>query len=61
MKLSQRAMMMTHIPTGKLFNWRYCVRCGLIYISNDVTRRAIQSGCDPRSVARRQGYQKGKK
>jgi hypothetical protein len=45
-----------HQPSGKLFHWRYCVRCGLIYVDNPATKQAVKDGCDPKSVARRQKY-----
>jgi hypothetical protein len=45
-----------HQPDGKLFHWQYCVRCGLIYVNNPVTKQAIREGCDPKSVERRQHF-----
>lgn len=30
---------------GKNGTFRYCPRCGLIALSNDATRKAIQKGC----------------
>lgn len=26
--------------------WDVCVRCGLIYLRNDATRRAVKLGCN---------------
>lgn len=36
-----------HNPAGKLFRmpWPYCVKCGLIYLRNEATRKAINAPC----------------
>lgn len=26
--------------------WPYCIKCGLLYLNNDVTRRAIRGPCE---------------
>ena len=28
-----------HIP------WSYCIRCGLMYLNNDVSRKAVRAAC----------------
>ena len=36
-----------HSPSSHLVCgiWPYCLKCGLLYIRNDVTRRAIKAPC----------------
>ena len=35
----------SHRMTGKTLHWPYCVQCGLVWLKNDVTRRAMKSPC----------------
>lgn len=36
-----------HIPKKvRQLPWPYCRCCGLLYLNNDVTRRAIRAGCE---------------
>lgn len=30
---------------GKILNWQYCLKCGLITLKNDRTRKAINAAC----------------
>lgn len=40
----------SHKPTGKVCSWFYCINCGLVYLKNEATLRAIKEGCkDDRS------------
>ncbi len=35
-----------HVPTQpKRFPWPYCARCGLVYLKNEVSRRAVRAKC----------------
>lgn len=36
-----------HNPSGKFrrLPWPYCVKCGLLYLRNEATRRAINAPC----------------
>lgn len=35
-----------HNPIGKVCHWVYCVKCGLVYLRNEATFKAIKAGCD---------------
>lgn len=30
---------------SKRFHWPICSHCGLVYLKNDATRRALRAGC----------------
>jgi hypothetical protein len=36
-----------HNPKGKLSRlpWPYCLKCGLLYLHNEMTRRAVNAPC----------------
>jgi hypothetical protein len=34
-----------HNPAGRVCHWRYCLKCGLVYLKNEVTRKAIKAEC----------------
>jgi hypothetical protein len=34
-----------HAFGGKLLNWQYCQKCGLITLKNENTQKAIQRAC----------------
>lgn len=36
-----------HVPTKlKAIPWLVCKHCGLVYLHNEATRRAIKEGCE---------------
>lgn len=35
-----------HALTRKILHWPYCVRCGLVALRNDETRRALNRQCE---------------
>ena len=34
-----------HSPNGKIVGYCYCIRCGLVYLRNIATERAIKDPC----------------
>lgn len=34
-----------HAMSGKIFNWAYCVHCGLVALKNEETRKKLKRGC----------------
>jgi hypothetical protein len=34
-----------HNPLGRICHWLYCVKCGLLYLRNEVTQLAINASC----------------
>jgi len=34
-----------HSFLGKIFNWSYCVKCGLLTLKNEATRKAMKAPC----------------
>jgi len=41
----------TRNPNGKVgrkgaLGWRFCVKCGLVYLNNEVTQKAIKQSCE---------------
>ena len=43
-------MLTPHTPERPkyLSRWFVCMRCGLVYLNNDISRAAIKYGCDYR-------------
>lgn len=35
----------THSPTKFVVGYPYCAKCGLVYLKNEATRKAIRSSC----------------
>jgi hypothetical protein len=37
----------THRTSDKpLVKWYYCLKCGLVYLRNEVTSKAMRQGCE---------------
>jgi hypothetical protein len=34
-----------HNPARKICHWPYCIKCGLVYLKNEVTKKAIRAPC----------------
>lgn len=34
-----------HNPSGKVVGYLYCIKCGLMYLKNTVTQKAIRANC----------------
>jgi hypothetical protein len=34
-----------HNPSGRFVSWAYCIKCGLLYLRNQPTQKAIKSAC----------------
>lgn len=34
-----------HNPSGRIAGYAYCKKCGLVYLRNDVTTKAIAAPC----------------
>jgi hypothetical protein len=34
-----------HNPSGKCVGYVYCIKCGLMYLKNLVTQKAIRASC----------------
>jgi hypothetical protein len=35
-----------HADMLKGLPWAYCIKCGLLYLNNDITRKCIKWGCN---------------
>ena len=35
-----------HNFSGRILNWNYCKKCGLVALKNKATKRAIRKACD---------------
>lgn len=35
-----------HAMTGRVLNWSFCARCGLIALKNDASRVALKRDCE---------------
>jgi hypothetical protein len=34
-----------HSPSRRICSWWYCVKCGLVYLNNAATRKAVKAPC----------------